>query len=115
MIPFGLDRIRAMTKKDAMDNKNRKLILAGGILGGITTLGLTGFFVYVHYYLNTPDAYVHAYTVTVAPYVAGYIKNIHIQPNQFVKKENLFTRLFLTLFRLLLTKKQASLKPAKKI
>jgi membrane fusion protein (multidrug efflux system) len=114
MIPFGLARIRAMTEKDAMDNKNRKLILAGGILGGITTLGLTGFFVYGHYYPNTPDAYVHAYTVTVAPYVAGYIKNIHIQPNQFVKKGELIYEIVPDSFQVIVDQKASKLEASKK-
>ncbi len=114
MIPFGLARIRAMTEKDAMDNKNRKLILAGGILGGITTLGLTGFFVYGHYYPNTPDAYVHAYTVTVAPYVAGYIKNIHVQPNQFIKKGELIYEIVPDSFQVIVDQKTSELEASKK-
>lgn len=103
-----------MTEQDAMDNKNRKLILTGGILGGITTLGLTGFFVYGHYFPNTPDAYVHAYTVTVAPYVAGYIKNIHIQPNQFVKKGELIYEIVPDSFQAIVDQKASKLEASKK-
>ena len=42
-----------------------------------------------HYYPNTNDAYVHAYTITVSPYVEGYIKSVHTEPNAFVKKGQL--------------------------
>ncbi|MDB4349298.1 HlyD family secretion protein, partial [bacterium] len=66
------------------NNKKKRTILIASCSSGTLALGISAFFVYGHYYPNTPDAYVHAYTVTVAPYVAGYIKNIHIQPNQFV-------------------------------
>ena len=103
-----------MTEQDAMNKKNRKLIIAGGILGGATTLGLAGFFVHGHYYPNTPDAYVHAYTVTVAPYVAGYIKNIHIQPNQFVRKGELIYEIDPYPLQLISNKKQNELAASKK-
>ena len=68
-----------MTEQERWTTKIVSSFLTGGISGESQRWELTGFFVYA-------DAYVHAYTVTVAPYVAGYIKNIHIQPNQFVKK-----------------------------
>lgn len=102
-----------MTEPDAMDKKNRKLFLAGGILGGITTIGLTGFFVYGHYYPNTPDAYVHAYTVTVAPYVAGYIKDIYVQPNEFVKKGELIYEIVPDSFQVIVDQKTSKLEASK--
>jgi len=78
-----------MAKANPLEHKNNKLIKVGGLLGGAAVAGLSIFFVYGHYFPNTPDAYVHAYTVTVAPYVAGYIKTIHVQPNQYVKEGDL--------------------------
>ena len=73
-----------MAEANSLDHKNNKLIKVAGLLGGTAIAGLSIFFFYGHYFPNTPDAYVHAYTVTVAPYVAGYIKTIHVQPNQYV-------------------------------
>lgn len=61
-----------------------RLIVAGSL--GTAALGVSAYFVHNHYFPNTNDAYVHAYTVTVSPYVEGYIKHIHIEPNQYVKK-----------------------------
>ena len=61
-----------------------RLIVAGSI--GAAAIGLSAYFVRNHYFPSTNDAYVHAYTVTVSPYVEGYIKHIHIEPNQYVKK-----------------------------
>jgi membrane fusion protein (multidrug efflux system) len=55
----------------------------------MTAAGLAGYFVRNHYYPNTNDAYVHAYTITVSPYVEGYIKSVHAEPNAFVKKGQL--------------------------
>ena len=55
----------------------------------MTAAGLAGYFVRNHYYPNTNDAYVHAYTITVSPYVEGYIKSVHTEPNAFVKKGQL--------------------------
>ena len=78
-----------MADANSLDHNNKKLIKAAGLLGGAAVAGLSIFFVYGHYFPNTPDAYVHAYTVTVAPYVAGYIKTIHVQPNEYVKEGEL--------------------------
>ncbi len=65
-------------------NMRTRLIAAGVI--GTAAAGLSAYFVHNHYFPSTNDAYVHAYTVTVSPYVEGYIKAIHIEPNQFVRK-----------------------------
>ncbi|MEL0264500.1 MAG: HlyD family secretion protein [Synechococcus sp.] len=78
-----------MADANSLDHNNKKLIKVAGLLGGTAVAGLSIFFVYGHYFPNTPDAYVHAYTVTVAPYVAGYIKTIHVQPNEYVKEGQL--------------------------
>jgi membrane fusion protein (multidrug efflux system) len=66
----------------------RTQLIAGGLIA-MTAAGLAGYFVRNHYYPNTNDAYVHAYTITVSPYVEGYIKSVHTEPNAFVKKGQL--------------------------
>jgi membrane fusion protein (multidrug efflux system) len=66
----------------------RTQLIAGGLIA-MTAAGLAGYFVRNHYYPNTNDAYVHAYTITVSPYVEGYIKSVHAEPNAFVKKGQL--------------------------
>ena len=78
-----------MTSSQDPKQKNSKLIKVGACLGGGSAVALSAFLIYGHYFPNTHDAYVHAYTVTVAPYVAGYIKTIHVQPNEYVKEGQL--------------------------
>ena len=78
-----------MARSTDPDHKNRTLLLTGAILGGGSATALAAFFTYSHYWPNTPDAYVHAYTITVAPYVAGYINQIKVEPNQYVKSGQL--------------------------
>ncbi len=78
-----------MARSTDPDNKNRTLLLTGAILGGSSATALAAFFTYSHYWPNTPDAYVHANTITVAPYVAGYINQIKVEPNQYVKSGQL--------------------------
>ena len=89
MVHIGASGPWTMAEANSLDHKNKKLIKVAGLLGGTALAGLSIFFVYGHYFPNTPDAYVHAYTVTVAPYVAGYIKTIHVQPNEYVKEGQL--------------------------
>ncbi len=96
------------------NNKKKRTILIASCSSGTLALGISAFFVYGHYYPNTPDAYVHAYTVTVAPYVAGYIKNIHIQPNQFVKKGELIYEIVPDSFQVIIDQKTSKLEASKK-
>ena len=96
-------------------NSNKKrTVLVASCSSGALALGISAFFVYGHYYPNTPDAYVHAYTVTVAPYVSGYIKNIHIQPNQFVKKGELIYEIVPDSFQVIVDQKASKLEASKK-
>ena len=94
-------------------SKKRTILIASCSSGGLA-LGISAFFFYSHYYPNTPDAYVHAYTVTVAPYVAGYIKNIYIQPNQFVKKGELIYEIVPDSFQVIVDQKTSKLEASKK-
>lgn len=68
-------------------NKHILLITTSAI--GAVGAGLAIYFTHNHYYPSTHDAYVHAYTITVSPYVEGYIKSIHTEPNAFVRKGQL--------------------------
>lgn len=74
--------------------------------------GLTAYFVRNHYYPSTNDAYVHAYTVTVSPYVEGYIKTIHAEPNAFVKKGQLIYEIVPLPFQLTVNQQQHQLEAA---
>ena len=68
---------------------NKRTVLIAGGATAVVGLGLAGYFTTNHYFPSTNDAYVHAYTITVSPYVEGYIKTIHAEPNAFVKKGQL--------------------------
>ena len=94
--------------------KKKKTILITSCSSGVVALGISAYFVHGYYYPKTPDAYVHAYTVTVAPYVAGYIKNIHIQPNQFVKKGELIYEIVPDSFQVIVDQKASKLEASKK-
>ena len=51
-----------------------------------------GYWCYWHFKPFTPNAFVFAYTRPVSPFTAGFITDIHVKNNQFVKKgEKLFT------------------------
>ena len=103
------------TPQEPSKNSNKKrTVLVASCSSGALALGISAFFVYGHYYPNTPDAYVHAYTVTVAPYVSGYIKNIHIQPNQFVKKGELIYEIVPDSFQVIVDQKASKLEASKK-
>ncbi len=94
----------------ASQPQRRRLIAAGAI--AIVGAGLTGYFVRNHYYPSTNDAYVHAFTVTVSPYVEGYIKSIHTEPNAFVKKGQLIYEIVPLPFQLSVDQQQHQLEAA---
>ena len=51
-----------------------------------------GYWCYWHFKPFTPNAFVFAYTRPVSPFTEGFITEIHVKNNQFVKKrEKLFT------------------------
>ena len=104
-----------MADANSLDHNNKKLIKVAGLLGGTAVAGLSIFFVYGHYFPNTPDAYVHAYTVTVAPYVAGYIKTIHVQPNEYVKEGQLIYEIEPQPLQLIVDTKKISWMPARRV
>ncbi|MEB3234107.1 MAG: HlyD family secretion protein [Cyanobacteriota bacterium] len=89
----------------------RTRLIAGGAIG-IATAGLAAYFSFNHYFPSTNDAYVHAYTVTVSPYVEGYIKTIHIEPNDFVKKGELLYEIVPLPFQLSVAQRQHELEAA---
>ena len=90
--------------------RRTKLIAAGAV--GVVAAGLAGYFTYNHYLPSTNDAYVHAYTVTVSPYVEGYIKSIHTEPNAFVKKGQLIYEIVPLPFQLSVAQQQHQLEAA---
>ena len=90
--------------------KRTRLIAVGAV--GLVGAGLTGYFTYNHYFPSTNDAYVHAYTVTVSPYVEGYIKSIHTEPNAFVKKGQLIYEIVPLPFQLSVAQQQHQLEAA---
>ena len=102
-----------MARSTDPDHKNRKLLVVGAVLGGGSALALGGFFTYSHFWPNTPDAYVHAYTITVAPYVAGYINQIKVEPNQYVKSGQLIYEIEPQPLQLLVDTKANQLKASK--
>lgn len=91
---------------------HRSLVITAGAIA-IVGAGLTGYFVHNHYYPSTNDAYVHAYTVTVSPYVEGYIKSIHAEPNAFVKKGQLIYEIVPLPFQLTVAQRQHEFEAAK--
>lgn len=51
-----------------------------------------GYWCYWHFKPFTPNAFIFAYTRPVSPFTAGFITQIHVKNNQFVKKgDKLFT------------------------
>lgn len=91
--------------------QRRIQLIAGGAIG-LTAVGLGGYFASNHYYPSTNDAYVHAYTVTVSPYVEGYIKSIHTEPNAFVKKGQLIYEIVPLPFQLNVAQQEHQLEAA---
>lgn len=94
------------------DHPHRSRLIAAGAIA-VVGAGLTGYFLRNHYYPSTNDAYVHAYTVTVSPYVEGYIKSIHTEPNAFVKKGQLIYEIVPLPFQLSVAQRQHELEAAK--
>ena len=91
--------------------KQRTLLIAGGSAAAIA-IGLAGYFTSNHYFPSTNDAYVQAYTITVSPYVEGYIKHIHAEPNAFVKKGQLLYEIVPLPFQLSVAQQQHRLEAA---
>lgn len=91
--------------------KQRTLLIAGGSAAAVA-IGLAGYFASNHYFPSTSDAYVHAYTITVSPYVEGYIKTIHAEPNAFVKKGQLLYEIVPLPFQLSVAQQQHQLEAA---
>jgi membrane fusion protein (multidrug efflux system) len=89
----------------------RTQLIAGGAIA-LTAAGLAGYFAYNNYRPSTNDAYVHAYTVTVSPYVEGYIKSIHTEPNDFVKKGQLIYEIVPLPFQLSVAQQEHQLEAA---
>lgn len=50
---------------------------------------ITGYYFYEKYYPNTDDAYVGANLMDVAAKVTGFVQNIYVENNQYVKKGQL--------------------------
>ena len=103
--PLGL-QLRPCT---AGRGRGRTTLIAGGAVA-LWGRRLAGYFVRNHYFPSTNDAYVHAYTVTVSPYVEGYIKSIHTEPNAFVKKGQLLYEIVPLPFQLSVAQQQHQLR-----
>ena len=91
---------------------NKRTVLIAGGATAVVGLGLAGFFTANHYFPSTNDAYVHAYTITVSPYVEGYIKTIHAEPNAFVKKGQLLYEIVPLPFQLSVAQQQHQMEAA---
>lgn len=100
-----------VTPAGATGHPTRTRLIAVGAVG-LVGAGLAGYFTYNHYFPSTNDAYVHAYTVTVSPYVEGYIKRIHTEPNAFVKKGQLIYEIVPLPFQLSVAQQQHQLEAA---
>src|SRR4029077_10374675 len=75
----------------------------------LTSVGLIGYDMAV-YYLYSPwtrDGRVRAYVVTVAPDVAGYVTDVRVRDNQFVKKEDILVVIDQDRYRLALANAEA--------
>ncbi len=62
-----------------------KNLVIGITIIGLTALGINIYYQYTLKYPSTDDAYVNANLINVAPKVGGFIKNIHVTKNQYVK------------------------------
>ena len=91
---------------------NKRTVLIAGGATAVVGLGLAGYFTANHYFPSTNDAYVHAYTITVSPYVEGYIKTIHAEPNAFVKKGQLLYEIVPLPFQLSVAQQQHQMEAA---
>ncbi len=70
------------------DGNRRTRIVLFSVLGALAIAGLifgVRWLVYGRYIESTDDAYLRADTVTVSPRVNGYIDQIYVIDNQFVK------------------------------
>ena len=73
----NLDRVKSRKSKTIAKGLGVAVIIAG-LIGG--------FYAYGVYYPNTNDAYVGANLLDVSAKVGGFVQNIYVDNNQFVKK-----------------------------
>ena len=66
--------------------KNIKTLLKGGFLALFIAAIIACYYTYGVYYPNTDDAYVGSNLLNVSAKVGGYVENIYVENNQFVKK-----------------------------
>lgn len=92
---------------------NKRIVLITASAAAALGAGLAIYFTRNHYYPNTHDAYVHAYTISVSPYVEGYIKSIHVEPNAFVRKGELLYEITPLPFQLNVAEQQHRLEAAR--
>lgn len=92
---------------------NKRIVLTTASAIAVVAAGLTVYFNHSNNHPSTDDAYVHAYTITVSPYVEGYIKSIHAEPNAFVRKGQLLYEITPLPFQLNVAEQQHKLEAAK--
>lgn len=65
---------------------NVKTLIKGGFLAMAIAAIITCYYMYGVYYPSTDDAYVGSNLLDVSAKVGGYVENIYVENNQFVKK-----------------------------
>ena len=73
--------------------KRAKNVIIGLILVILISVILYVYYVYETVYPSTENAYVNAHLINVAPKVGGYLEQINVVNNQFVKKGELLVRI----------------------
>lgn len=95
-----------MTEAVETKSNRHKHILAGiGVI--VIAIGLiSGYYYYSKIYPHTDNAYVNANLINISPKVGGYIRQIYVKDNQYVKKGDLLIELDPKDYTIMLTKAQ---------
>lgn len=73
-----------------LENKTKfGTIVKGSVIAALIIIFIGGYYLYEKYYPNTDDAYVGANLMDVAPKITGFVQNIYVDNNQYVKKGQL--------------------------
>ncbi|MCF7792109.1 MAG: HlyD family secretion protein [Victivallales bacterium] len=72
---------------DFKEKKNKLLKLSIVII--LLSVGCVGYYLYSKTYVYTNDAYISGHCSYISPHVAGYVKKIYVDDNEYVKKGQL--------------------------
>jgi membrane fusion protein (multidrug efflux system) len=97
-------------KKKWLDQKRKKLVFI--VFPIIIALGALGIFVYLQYsatHISTDDAFVDGRMHIIAPKIFGTVKALHVQDNQFIKRNDLILEIDPADYEVMVRQAQADL------